>query len=57
MNNDFNQYVDFILKLDEMKTILRRNINVSTKKNENDAEHSWHMATMALWRLPRRDDT
>jgi putative hydrolase of HD superfamily len=48
MNNDFNQYVDFILKLDEMKTSVRRNINVSTKKNENDAEHSWHMATMAL---------
>lgn len=48
MNDKFLQYVDFIVKLDEMKNIFRKNINVCNGKNENDAEHSWHMATMAM---------
>ena len=40
--------VEFVLAIDEMKHILRRNLTVDGSKRENDAEHSWHLAMMAM---------
>ena len=42
--------ISFLLEIDKMKTILRRNIILDKSKQEDDAEHSWHMAMMAMIR-------
>ncbi len=40
--------IKFVLVIDEMKNIFRRNITINSKRSENDAEHSWHLAMLAL---------
>ena len=37
----------FILELDKEKTILRQTHLTGYRRQENDAEHAWHMAVMA----------
>jgi len=39
---------DFLIALDAMKSIERRSPIYSGGRRENDAEHSWHTAVMAL---------
>jgi len=45
---DLNQQLNFILELDRLKAVYRQ-VLVKTDKNrnENSAEHSWHIAMMA----------
>jgi putative hydrolase of HD superfamily len=38
----------FLLECDRLKTVLRRNPLVAQDRRENDAEHSWHLALMAV---------
>lgn len=40
--------IDFIVEIDKMKKIFRQNVVIGTNRNENDAEHSWHLAVMAM---------
>lgn len=40
--------IRFIVEIDQLKQILRQNIKIGTLRNENDAEHSWHLAVMAI---------
>lgn len=41
--------IEFIVEIDKLKQILRQSvITGGSLKNENDAEHSWHLAMMAL---------
>jgi putative hydrolase of HD superfamily len=40
--------IAFILEIDKLKTILRQTALVDGSRRENDAEHSWHIATMAF---------
>ena len=42
------QQIDFILEIDRLKTINRRTYLTDTSRFENAAEHSWHIAVMAL---------
>ena len=42
-----DQQIRFILEVDKIKTIFRRNYLVSDSRLENDAEHSWHLGLMA----------
>ncbi len=42
------QQIDFILEIDRLKTIDRRTYLTDTSRFENSAEHSWHIAVMAL---------
>jgi len=42
------QQMQFILEIDRMKTIYRRNYLTDGSRRENDAEHSWHLAVMAM---------
>jgi putative hydrolase of HD superfamily len=44
----FRKTIDFIIEIDKSKEIFRQNYLVNTSRNENDAEHSWHMAIMAF---------
>ncbi|UWZ82032.1 HD domain-containing protein [Occallatibacter riparius] len=38
----------FIVELDKLKMVFRRTLLLDKSRTENDAEHSWEMATMAL---------
>jgi putative hydrolase of HD superfamily len=38
----------FIRELDRLKSVLRRTSLIDRSRRENSAEHSWHLATMAL---------
>ena len=38
----------FIVEIDRLKTILRQNYLADHSRRENSAEHSWHVALMAL---------
>ena len=46
----FQKQVDFILEADKEKTVLRQTHLTGYLRQENDAEHSWHMALM-VWLL------
>ena len=38
--------IDFILEIDKAKNVLRQTHITGYKRQENDAEHAWHMAIM-----------
>ena len=38
----------FILEADKIKNIYRQTYLADGKRKENDAEHSWHLALMAV---------
>lgn len=40
--------INFILEIDKLKKISRRTLLTDESRTENDAEHSWHLAVMAL---------
>lgn len=42
------QQVAFIHEIDKVKYILRKTRLFNSNRNENDAEHSWHLALMAV---------
>ncbi len=43
-----HQQIAFILEIDKLKSILRRTYLVNDPRHENSAEHSWHLAMMAM---------
>ena len=42
------QQLQFILEIDRLKGVLRRSLLLDSHRRENSAEHSWHLAMMAL---------
>ncbi len=44
----FKRQIDFILEADKLKNTLRRTILTDRSRHENSAEHSWHIALLAL---------
>lgn len=48
MNRDLKRQIDFIYTLEKMKTVYRKTHLVYGDRYENDAEHSFHIAAMAL---------
>jgi len=42
----FNKQLDFILEIDKEKEVYRQTHLKGYKRQENDAEHAWHMAIM-----------
>lgn len=40
--------IKFVMVIDEMKNIFRRNLIIDGTRRENDAEHSWHLAMLAM---------
>jgi len=40
--------IEFILEIDKLKSVLRRTYLLSQSRRENSAEHSWHLAMLAL---------
>jgi len=48
MNQRLDQQIEFIITLDKLKNIQRRSYLISGDRLENSAEHSWHIALMAM---------
>ena len=42
------QQIDFIVAVDRLKQIFRQTRLIDDHRRENDAEHSWHLALMAV---------
>jgi putative hydrolases of HD superfamily len=42
------QQLAFLVEADRLKTVLRRSPLVAADRRENDAEHSWHLALLAI---------
>lgn len=47
-NNRLTQQIQFILEIDKLKHILRQTLLTDSSRRENTAEHSWHIAIMAI---------
>lgn len=47
-NGRLDQQLQFAAEIDRMTGILRRTLLVDGSRRENDAEHSWHIAAMAM---------
>lgn len=44
----FKKQLDFVLELDKLKYIERQSYVADGSRHENDSEHSWHLAFMAM---------
>ncbi|MBW4522515.1 MAG: HD domain-containing protein [Scytolyngbya sp. HA4215-MV1] len=42
------QQIQFILEIDQLKGVLRQTLLIDGSRQENSAEHSWHLAIMAI---------
>lgn len=47
-NERLKQQIQFVVEIDKLKHIYRQTLLMDGSRNENDAEHSWHLATMAI---------
>ncbi|MCR5734225.1 MAG: HD domain-containing protein [Lachnospiraceae bacterium] len=47
-NERLNKQLMFTAEIDKMTSIARRTMLLNGSRRENDAEHSWHIAVMAL---------
>lgn len=48
LSEDLLKQINFIKEIDKVKYIQRKTKLFNSDRNENDAEHSWHLAMMAL---------
>lgn len=42
------QQIRFIVEVDKLKEVLRQTLLTQSRRQENDAEHSWHLCLMVL---------
>jgi putative hydrolase of HD superfamily len=48
MDERLKRQGDFLIEVDSLEAILRQNYLADGSRRENDAEHSWHQALMAI---------
>lgn len=44
----FDQQIQFILEIDKLKSVIRQSYLLDGSRQENSAEHSWHVVLMGL---------
>ena len=47
-NLRLQRQVEFIVEIDKLKQVLRQTVTTNKSRQENSAEHSWHIALMAF---------
>lgn len=47
-DEQINQLLKFTAEVDKMTSVSRRTLLINKSRRENDAEHSWHIALMAM---------
>jgi len=45
---DLQKRISFIVEIDELKQVFRKTVLIKDCRQENDAEHSWHLAMMVI---------
>ena len=45
---ELKRQLEFLVEIDKVKNILRQTLLTDGSRQENDAEHSWHIAVMAV---------
>jgi len=48
INVKFNKKLQFLILIDKMKSVYRQTLLADKSRRETDAEHSWHIAMMAM---------
>ena len=48
LNDNFNKKLEFLILADKMKSVYRQTLLTDKSRRETDAEHSWHIALMAM---------
>jgi putative hydrolase of HD superfamily len=48
MDERLNRQLGFLIEIDKLKQVMRQSPLVDGSRKENDAEHSWHLAVMAM---------
>ncbi|MEH2302813.1 MAG: HD domain-containing protein [Nostoc sp.] len=46
--NGLTQQIQFIIEIDRLKQVIRQTLLTDGSRRENSAEHSWHLAVMAI---------
>ena len=54
--DDIASRLEFLYELDQLKTVLRRSMLTDGSRQENSAEHSWHLAMTAMTLAPLADE-
>lgn len=54
---NLSKQLDFIKEIDKVKYIYRKTKLFNSDRNENDAEHSWHLAMMVIVLLEHANDS
>ncbi|MFH1268335.1 MAG: HD domain-containing protein [Planctomycetota bacterium] len=47
-NDRFRRQIEFLIEIDKLKGVFRQTWLMDGSRRENDAEHSWHLAVMAV---------
>lgn len=47
-DEELDSLLKFTIEIDKMTSVMRRTLLIDGSRRENDAEHSWHIAVMAL---------
>jgi len=47
-NIRLKQQIEFLKEIDDLKQILRQTVLTKDRRQENDAEHSWHLAMLVI---------
>jgi putative hydrolase of HD superfamily len=56
-NDRLKRQIAFVVEIDKLKTVFRRTYLITDRsRHENDAEHSWHLAMMAMLLSEYADD-
>lgn len=55
-DDNLQKMLSFIVEVDKIKNIMRRTLLIDGSRRENDAEHSWHLAIMAMLLTEYADD-
>jgi putative hydrolases of HD superfamily len=48
MNRRLQDQIQFLMEIDKLKHVFRRTLLLDGSRYENDAEHAWHLAMMAM---------
>jgi len=56
IDTDLAERLRFVLEMDKLKSVLRQTMLADGSRQENSAEHSWHLAMTALALAPFADE-
>ena len=56
IDGDLASRLDFAMEIDKLKSVMRRSVLIDGSRVENTAEHSWHLAMLAIVLAPHADD-